>query len=157
MFGDSMSIVFYLVRNKKDRSKFYQSRTKGVKSSGWVDNIYRASIYPTMHGPSQVKKIVGEEFFETIMLNCNIREGTYKTVYIIRNKITGDYICNKSFRRRKELLTPNFNRAGTWTCRMHAKSLIRAYASKNPTGILLNPDELEVIPLPVFIPNLEKL
>lgn len=150
-----MSLIIYAIRNKRDRSKFYQSRTKGVRTSGWVDNIHRASLYSTLHGPSQVKKIVGEEFYELIMLNCTIREGTYRKLYMIRHKVTGHYICNKTLRKKKILTSESFYKAGTWTCLMHVKSLLKSYSSKNPTGMTLNPEEFEVITLPVFIPNLE--
>lgn len=152
-----MSLIFYVVRNKQNRSQFYQSRTKGLGRSGWVDNIYKASIYSNMTGPSQVKKIIGEDRFELVMINGTLRDGTYKSVYIIRNKFNGEYITNKNMRKKKEMFSTNFKHADTWTSASHAKSLIRAYSKTNPTGILLNPDDLEVIHMPVFIPDVEKL
>lgn len=150
-------LVFYVIRNKKDRSKFYQSRTKGIGTSGWVDNIYKASIYSNMTGPAQVKKLVGEDYFELVKINGTLREGLHHYIYFIRNKNTGEFIANKSMRKRGVMFSDSFADADIWACSHHAKSLIRAYSKDNPTGIRLNPDELELIPSPVFVPNLEKL
>ena len=153
-----MSLVFFVVRNKKNRSQFYQSRSKRSNStSGWVNDINNATIYTHLTGPAQiVKRHVGEEHGEIVPIHANIREGEYKQMYMIRSKITGHYVSNKSRRSKKKLMTDKFYDAGSWTHSRHPQMIIRLYSNHKDPTLRLNKDELEILIMPVFIPSLEK-
>ncbi len=150
-----MSLVFFVVRNKKDKSQFYQSRAKSNNRSGWVDNINNATIYTHLTGPSQiVKRHVGEEYGEIVPIHAQLREGEFKQVYAIRSKKTGQFMSNKALRRRKQLFTDKFIDAGTWTHSRHVQHVLRLYINYRDESLRINKDEMEILTLPVFIPTM---
>ncbi len=151
--GDKrMSLIFYLVRNKRDKGQFYSNARK---HGGWVTDIRKASIWGTKNGPHQVIKILGENFAEIVPMESHLRDGEYKSIYIIRHKVTGIYIANKPHRKRGVLFTSKYGCAGTWTLLCNAKTLIRSRATFWDERYRLNPDELEIIRMPVFIPRIK--
>jgi len=147
-----LSLIFYLVRSKQDKGLFYSNATK---CNGWVSDIRKASIWGTKNGPCQIVKILGDTFSEIISMEGVLRVGDYKSIYLIRHKVTGEYVANKTRRRKGIMLTNKFSAAGTWTCLSHPKTLIRSRAIYYDVRFRLNPDELEIIRMPVFLPRIK--
>lgn len=148
-----MSIVLYVVRNKLDPSLFYKSRSKNKNGgSGWVNDIYGATIYSRLTGPSQVvKNVVGENVGEIVPIHGQVQSGDFKLVYVIKNIKTGMYLANKGMRAKKKLHTDKFYRAGSWTNSGHAKHVLNVYSKHRLDELRINKSEYKILSLPVFI------
>lgn len=151
-----------MVRQKKDRNKFYKRR-EGGKMGGWVDDPQDASVWTTYQGPHQVLAKVGKENAEIVNVTGLMQEGVYDTIYIIRHKITGDFVANRKHRNRGIFYSKRWDDAGIWTRPHHCKALIRAWESycKHPSmvqyNLSINKNELQIIKLPVFVPPAESI
>ena len=137
-----MSLIYYMIRNKKDKSLFYRGRRNKVPS-GWIGDIRKATI-----------KSLGSDYAEMVILEGFLRVGEVKRVYIARNKITGAYVTNKTQRRRGVMFTTNFAYAGSWTSLNHVKCLIRTRAIYYDQRFRLKPDEIEIVTMPIIIPKI---
>jgi hypothetical protein len=153
-------IILYVVRSKLNKNLYYKSRYKG-KSGGWVDNVHRASIWGSYHGPHQVLSVVGKGNAEIVTITGLMQPGEYDTVYAIRHRITGQFVANRGHRVKGQFYTDKWDNAGIWTRPQHAKALIRGWSTycKRPCmaqyNITVNPKELEIIKMPIFIPPKE--
>ena len=148
-----MSLIYYMIRNKKDKSLFYRGRRNKVPS-GWIGDIRKATVWGLKNGPYQIIKSLGSDYTEMVILEGFLRVGEVKRVYIARNKITGAYVTNKTQRRRGVMFTTNFAYAGSWTSLNHVKCLIRTRAIYYDQRFRLKPDEIEIVTMPIIIPKI---
>ena len=157
-----MSVILYVVRQKKNKSLFYRARGSGA-TSGWVNDIEHASIYGTYQGPHQVMRIVGYENADIIAMTCLPQEGKYDTVYVVRHKTTGEFVANRKHRNRGIFYSKHWDDAGLWTRPQHVKAMIRAWERycKHKSMLKYNLDikgeELEIIKMPIFVPPMETI
>lgn len=157
-----MSVIYYVVRQKKNTNKYYRRR-EGNKAGGWIDGPETASVWSTYQGPHQVIAQVGKDHAEIVPLTVLFQPGEYNTVYCVRNKITGQYVANKKHRNRGIFYSDRWDDAGLWTRVHHAKSLIRTWVPycKHPSMLKYNLDikaeELEIVKMPIFVPPMETI
>lgn len=84
-----MSIIFTKIRNKRDRTLYYQiGRHNGwypfEEATVWSDDSYKRHLYQ-----------LGTANAEAIHYECFSRIGKVHMMYIARNKVTGEYLSKK--------------------------------------------------------------
>lgn len=157
-----MSLIYYVVQNKKNKSQFYKRR-EGGKAGGWVNGAQAASVWSSYQGPHQVVAQIGKEYAEIISITSMLQPGKYDTVYCIRHRITGAFVANRKHRNRGEFFSPYYDDAGLWTRIHHAKTVIRSWVRycKHKSMLKYNLDikaeELEIVKMPIFIPPMETI
>ena len=145
-----MSLILYVIRSKKDKSLYFKTGQYG----GWTDNIKKANKWSYITGPSQViAKTLGKDHAEIVSIEGHFRQGEYHPIYMIRHKVTGEYITGKMMRRRGVLFTKRFVVAGSWCNLAYAKTFIRSRGVFRKEELRINPDELEIIEMTVFVPK----
>lgn len=151
-----MSIKAYFVRNKKNPSLYYRSKCNGrPNSGGWVDDVRKARCYLNLNGPSKVISMYGKENCELLTVDFKFQTGTQRKLYCVRNKKTGKYFAMKSIRSKKILYTDEWSKVGLWTSLKDASRTARLYTTIKIDELRQNMDELEVVEMITYVPDME--
>lgn len=147
--------TFYAIRNKKNHSQYYRAKRKCV-SGGWVDKLKRASVWGSRTGPCQIIKMLGDEYAEIHHISVFPQNGIEQSVYLIRHRVTGQYVSNRNKRVQGNFYCNRWDDAGIWPKIHHAKATIRAWEKYTVFKHLnIKREELEILVLPVFVPPVE--
>ena len=144
---DCLSIVYYVVRNKRNPQLFYANR---AREKGWMRGIKKATVYRYNMEPRQIVKRFGKENAEVVSIHGTIKTFQWMDGFVLKNIKTGQYIRPTRDYKSDLLWVKSIKRSRVWLSEKMVAQIQKHIYKWLPQYA----DQLEIIKVQIFYDNI---